>query len=313
MNERFLISKLSSLGDVVCCLPVARSLRSTFPQSEIVWVVDQRYVGIVECCDAVDTVHGAAPGFAPSTWLTAGGRFTAAFDLQGLLKSALVIARCKAERKLGYHWQREGSWLFSQPVLPDPSSLHVVDQYVDVSRAAGASGDRAEFGLVPKPKDVEAVSQLLAEIGVHGPFVAINAGAGWASKRWPPSSFALVIEGLQEMGVSSVLIGGSGQEDAEVVRAVREASRIPVRSLHGRTSVRELVALLSVSAAHLGGDTGSSHIAAALGKPAVGLYSVTRPARSCPYGQIERCHYHATSLSDIRSLPVLQTLREVIP
>ena len=48
--------------------------------------------------------------------------------LQGLLKSALVVGNSKAKKKLGYTWKREGSWLFSQRVVPDASSLHVTDQ-----------------------------------------------------------------------------------------------------------------------------------------------------------------------------------------
>ena len=51
----------------------------------------------------------------------------------------------------------------------------------------------------------------------------------------------------------------------------------------------EVALKLGRAAAHVGGDTGSTHIAAALDKPAVGLYSITRPQRSCPYGQIDRC------------------------
>ena len=83
-------------------------------------------------------------------------------------------------------------------------------------------------------------------------------------------------------------------------------------SLVGKTSLGQLVGLIQLGAAHLGGDTGSSHIAAALGKPAVGLYSATRPERTCPYGQIARCHYDPTGLAAISPEAVATTLLEAI-
>ena len=238
--------------------------------------------------------------------------FEAALDLQGLLKSALGIARADAKRKVGYHWQREGAWLFSERILPDPTSFHVVDQYVDVARAVGGQMDRAEFRLLPKEEDLESVTSLLSEHGVPERFVVVNAGAGWATKRWTPSSFSTVIDELESAGVGAVLIGGRAQADQDAANEVVLGCRSKPVNLLGKTSVRELVALISKGATHLGGDTGSTHIAAALGVPAVGLYSITKPERSCPYGQINRCHYHPDSLADIQAADVLKTIQEIL-
>lgn len=306
---RFLISRLSSLGDVVCSLPAAGALKAAYPESEIVWVADPRFAGVVECCRHVNQVVPAKPGFAPATWPRFEGEFDAALDLQGLLKSAIPVARAKAKRKLGYHWQREGAWLFSQAVRPDPSSFHIVDQYVDVARAAGGKAEAADFGLAPRTEDVESVRALAPP----RPFVVLNAGAGWATKRWPAASFAEVIDGLAERGVVSVLIGAKGAADREAADAVIRAAQNRPTDLLGRTSVPELIALLSLAEAHVGGDTGSTHLMAALGRPAIGLYSITRPRRSCPYGQVGRCHYDPAGLANISPEAVLNSLAEVLP
>ena len=310
MAHRFLISRLSALGDVVCCLPAAAALKAGFPGSQVTWVVDPRFAGIVECCASVDVVVRAKPGFNPATWPSYVEPFDFALDLQGLLKSALAIVRAKAERKIGYHWQREGAAFFSERILLDPSSLHIVDQYVDVARAVGGVMDRAEFALHPRPEDIDSITGRLSEAGVTDKFVAMNAGAGWVTKRWPPEMFAALIESLRSEGIPAVLLGGKGP-DLEVVEAVRSTGAQFV-SFAGLTSVRELVALLSLASAHVGGDTGSTHIAAALGTPAIGLYSITNPKRSCPYGQIERCHYEPEGLSRIAPSAVLASVVEAI-
>ncbi len=61
MPERFLLSRLSALGDTVCSLPAAMALKQGFPECHITWAVDPRFAGIVECCEAVDEVVRVKP------------------------------------------------------------------------------------------------------------------------------------------------------------------------------------------------------------------------------------------------------------
>lgn len=307
---RFLISRLSALGDTVCSLPAASALKKAFPDAHVTWVVDPRFAGIVECCSAVDEVIRFKPSF--KTLPTFEGEFDAALDLQGLLKSAVCVGRAKSAKKVGFHWQREGSWLFSRAVRPDPTSYHIVDQYVDVARAVGGIADRADFALKPKEEDVLAVRKKLKERGVVGRIVVLNAGAGWATKRWPPEHFATVVGKLQSLGLTPVLVGGRAEADQSAASDVISRCPVPPVNLLGETSVRELVALLRLATLHIGGDTGSSHLAAALDTPAIGLYSITRPQRSCPYGQMQFCHYDADHLSNIRPEAVLESVTQIL-
>lgn len=305
---RFFIARLSSLGDVVCSLPAAVALKRSFPASEIVWAVDPRFRGVVDACASVNTVVEARPSAHPRSWGVAVGRFDAALDLQGLFKSAILVARCQAKRKVGYHWQREGAWLWSEKVLPDPTSFHVVDQYVDVARSLGAELHRAEFDLRPPSEAVESVKAKLAAAGVEGDVIAMNAGAGWATKRWPAAHFSQLCNMVADLRLTPVFLGGGGPQDRDAFEEVCEGLPSRPVDLLGQTSVPELIALIAQSKAHVGGDTGSTHIAAALGIPAIGLYSITHPRRSCPYGQIERCVYDPEGLAHIRPEAVAEKL-----
>lgn len=294
---------MSALGDVVCTLPVAGHLKHAFPDSHITWVVDARFRGIVDCCTHVDQVVAVKRGERPSP----EDSFDLALDMQGLLKSALIVRAAKAKHKLGYHWQREGARYFSSPVMPDPTSFHIVDQYIDVARAAasmlGAPGEyEADFGLTPHPEDRPKV---------EGDYVVLNPGAGWVTKRWPPASFARVAEWIVDRGMQPVLIGGKAEADHQAFDEVARETSAPLVKLTGETSVRELVALIAGAKAHVGGDTGSTHLAAALGIPAIGLYSITRPQRSCPYGQVENCLYDPTGLGSISAESVIGKLERL--
>ena len=306
---RFLIARLSSLGDVVCSLPAASTLKAAFPDSEVTWAVDPRFAGVVECCSAVDVVANTQP---------LGGQFDAALDLQGLMKSGRIIAKAKSPIKLGYHWQREGSWLFTQPVLPDPTSLHIVDQYVDVARAAvatlgGTSSDGpAEFRISPRAEEVEEVRTMLEVRGVTGDYVLINPGAGWATKRWPPSHFAKVVDWLWAHDLAPVALGGPSEADLAAYNEVAMECLKPPIKMTGETGIQKLIALVAGAKIHIGGDTGSSHLAAAQGIPAIGLYSITRPERSCPYGQFERCLYAREGLSKIEPEHVIAQIEPLL-
>lgn len=308
MASRFLVSRLSALGDVACTLPVAAGLKSLDPEARVVWAVDPRFAGVVECCDAVDEVACLRPGANPKSWKVSNEPFDAAFDMQGLLKSALVVCASRAPVKFGYHWQREGAGLFSQAVRPDPTSHHVVDQYVDVVRAFGASVDRADFRLRPKPDDAERMRLLLAERGVTGRFALMNAGAGWESKRWPLSRFVELVRRLEAEGVQVAFLGGPSPGERAAMDALRAEVGDAAADLVGKTNVRELVALVARAAVHVGGDTGSTHIAAALGVPAVGLYAHTRPERVCPYGQRDRCVVARGGMAEIDVEPVFEQI-----
>lgn len=312
---RFLIARLSSLGDVVCTLPAAAALKAGFPDAFVEWAVDPRFAGIVACCRAVDRTTPVKPGFSPATWPRFAEPFDVALDLQGLIKSALVVARANAKRKLGYHWQREGSGFFSERVLPDPTSYHVVDQYVDVARAAGGVADVADFALSPDPATTDIVRRMIGAMPDLDPdrMVVLNAGAGWETKRWPAASFAFVAERLVEQGFAPVFVGGSHEPAFDLVRECASSGVRPrFHDLRGRTDVKQLISLVALARATVAGDTGVSHLAAALGVPAISMYAITRPPRCCPYGQIGRCHYDPAGLDRIAPEAVSSTLFEAL-
>jgi ADP-heptose:LPS heptosyltransferase len=232
--------------------------------------------------------------------------------MQGLLKSAVPVWKAKAGQKLGYHWQREGASLFVPPVHPQNQSYHIVDQLLDVIRGAGIEVNAPGYGLEANEADVTNIMVRLDELGLSGRFVAINAGSAWPSKRWAPAHFACVIDRLHENGIQSLMIGTSAPADRDAADQVNAACKYHPIDMLGQTSVVELIALLSMAAAHLAGDTGSLHIANALGIPLVALYSITKPHRTGPYGRLDFCHYDPIHLNNIGPEKVLNSLLSVL-
>lgn len=287
---RFLVARMSSMGDVIHTLPVAAALKGLAEDVEIVWAAGRTYGSLVSLCTAVDETVIMKNSFWKNVSVVKGlGKFDVALDMQGLFKTAWVVFHADAPKKLGYHWQREGSGLFSSPVKPDPTSHHVVDQYLDVARALGSKVHTADFCLRPRADEVAKMQELLAGAGrdESRPLVLANPSSARAVKRWSPDLMAHAVRILDSAGFQVAFIG-TAQEDW-AYQEVADCGLPSVMNLLGKTSVTELVALISLAKAHIGGDTGSTHIAAALGIPAYSVYTATRPQRSCPYGQIHRC------------------------
>lgn len=295
--QRLLIIKLSSLGDVVHALPVATALRRQFPQLHISWAVEMQHAALVRDHPAIDRVVVLPPftwrNAVDRAWLAAVQRalrtlreqpYDIAIDLQGLMKSSLVALASGARLRIGVHPQREGSHFVSRLIPRDHDTLHAVDRYLAAAEFLGAPADPVDFAL-PVSNDAAAVlARRLANKGVapDARLIVINPLTARDEKNWPVPAWARVIDALAADG-TVVLIG----TDAERVRLrdlTQRTSRLPI-DLVGETKLVDLIALLQRSALHVAGDTGTLHIAAALGRPVVGIYGPTHPALHGPYGQ----------------------------
>src|SRR5262249_43028072 len=144
----------------------------------------------------------------------------------------------------------------------------------------------AVFDLPVDAAAASAVDRLLDTAGcaAEDPLIVVNPSSSDPRRTWPTQKWVALVAGLAPAG-RVVLIGDRSQG----VRHAGLAARAPRQlvDLTGQTTVAELVALLARTALHVAPDTGSLHVAAALGRPVVGLFGPTRPWRKGPYGQLE--------------------------
>jgi lipopolysaccharide heptosyltransferase I len=285
-TNRFLIVRLTSLGDLVHTIPAVAALRASFPTATIDWVVDERFLPLVEM---VTCINKAIPlGRSISDVLGCIGRlrrarYTCALELQGTYRSAVLAWLSGVRRRIGRTREatREpGAELFyTDRVVPTPR--HIVDMTVDLAVRAGARPQaEPQFPLRVPENALRAVREELAREGITGDYVVISPGGGWKSKCWPPERFgALAAELLRRDGLRSVVNIAPGEEDpaAEIVHAAGKPAP-PVVSV----AILELAALLAQARLVVAGDTGPLHLAAALGTRVVGLFGATDAERNGP-------------------------------
>jgi lipopolysaccharide heptosyltransferase I len=288
---RFLIVRLSAIGDVIHGMPIACALRKRYPDAMLAWAVEQRAADVLEGHPALDHRIVLPRGWlrSPSTvWRLRRQlrslRFDVAIDAQGLTKSAVAAWLSGARRRIGLggRWGRELSpWLNTERVEAD--DLHAVDRSLRLLRPLGIESPEVRFDVPDPPSAAAAADAIVHTEGLDAGFVLFTSGAGWPSKLWPTDRYAAVAAHLgRNWGLPSLLIWGNAEEHAR-------AEQIVVRSegfarLAPKMTLLELAALARRARMCLGSDTGPLHLAAAVGTPCVGLYGPWPAAKHGPYG-----------------------------
>jgi heptosyltransferase-1 len=299
--QRILLVKTSSMGDVIHNLPVASDLAVQFPRAQIDWVVEEAFAALPRLHGMVGQIHPVAlrrwrrAMFSAATWgeIRAFRRriavqpYDAIIDTQGLIKSALLVA-CARGRKYGLDWasSREPIGWFYHHTFAIPRDRHAVER----NRALAAkalgytlSGPASYAIRLPGSAREELhkrAGRVLQEAGRKGYAVLLHATSA-REKEWPEDSWVALGQRLHRNGLLSLLPYGSSREQA---RSERLANRIPGALVPPPLPLDAFAALLADAVIVVGVDTGLSHLAAALGRPTLGIYCATDPHLTGLYG-----------------------------
>jgi heptosyltransferase-1 len=296
---RFLIVRLGSLGDIIHAIPAAAALRAALPSAQIDWLVDPRYVELVQLVTAVDHAVPIDPRagmirlFATLSELRRR-KYKVAIDFQGLIKSATMARMAGAERVLGFpqaHLRETAARAFYSDSPETVRAVHVVFKNLELVAALGIETGEPAFPLnLPRTPAVEDVD---ARFG-GAPFALINPGAAWPNKRWPPERYGAVAAAIRERFAWPSLVLW-GPKEQGLAAAVVEASR-GAAVLAPPTSIVDLFGIAKAARIAVSGDTGPLHIACAVGTPVVALFGPTKAERNGPWSagdvvvaRTERC------------------------
>jgi heptosyltransferase-1 len=304
--ERLLIVRLSSMGDILHTLPAATALRRAFPDTEIGWVVEERWAELLcsqhyarsgprspqrPLVDRLHFVNTKAWRRSLLSWQTAqqiaaalsdlrGMRYPVAIDFQGAARSAVIARWSGAPVVYGQAEPRENiaSMLYTRPVIT--TGTHVVHQALSLAEAVvGRSLDAVDVDL-PRDEAIEAKCEARLREWSVADFVLLNPGAGWGAKQWPAERYGGVAIGLANQGLTSLINFGPGEEVlAKTTEAASGGTARPISC-----SISELISFTRRAKLFIGGDTGPMHLAAALQVPVVAIFGPTNPARNGPFG-----------------------------
>ena len=297
--KNILVVKLSAIGDVIHALPVAHALKESFPDARVTWVVEPpAYPLLVDspCIDEIilfekkkfRSLGGFLQNIGPFKTRLQQTHYDAVLDLQGLFKSAAIAWLSGAPVRLGTCNMREWSDKVSRPVIGAHAQGHIVERYLDAARALGCSVQQVVFPLQIAARDKDIAARIMQQAGARqaNPYVVLAVGAHWPHTRWPMKYFAQLSDWLYEQKLIPVLVGG-GMVDSQRTEEIGAAAEIPPVDLVGKTTLKQLAAIIQRAKLVFGGDTGPVHLAAGLGTPTIMVMGPTDAVRNGPYGQLE--------------------------
>ncbi|SOY49069.1 ADP-heptose; Lipopolysaccharide heptosyltransferase I [Cupriavidus taiwanensis] len=293
-RPRILLVKVSSLGDVVHNMPLVHDLRARWPGAEIDWVVEEGYVDLVRLLPEVRRVIPFALRrwrkrlLQGGTWREIGAardalrqeRYDAVIESQGLLKTA-VVARVAARAPdapiigLGNATQGSGYEPAARLLYTDPVAVPRQTHSVRRSRLLGA----ALTGVAPAEpprffgegaRRLAVDDPLWAELPARYA-VCFHATAG-ARKKWAEQNWHELGRRLDDAGLVMLLPWGNDKE-RQAAEAI--AAGVPRARVLPRFSVMQGFGLINRAEVVIGVDTGLVHIAAALCRPTVEIYTAT--------------------------------------
>jgi heptosyltransferase-2 len=174
------------------------------------------------------------------------------------------------------------------------TGVHQIHEYLHLVAALGANPEPLPPQLFVTPAETEAARKKFGLDKINGTICGLNPGAEYGpAKRWPVDRFIAAAQQIQTQHDCVWLLFG-GKNDAEItgrIAAALHASRITHHDLAGKTTLRELMALLKACGALLTNDTGPMHVAAALGTPVVAPFGSTSPELTGPGLPGDRRHF----------------------
>ena len=305
-----LIVKLSAIGDVIHTLPALNAIRNYYPDANITWLVEEDAAPLVIGHKALDRVIVSKR----KRWLKAlkslsllstikdvhgfikvlrDTRYDMILDFQALLKSGILIALARGQRKIGFGKgleHMEHSYMFLNERIPAVDmEIHALTRGMVLLNAIGIPTNEIEYKLPVSNDDCEKVDELMKRHDINGVkfLIAINPVAKWESKLWPKERFARLADMIIDEYDARIIFTG-GSEDRHIIQDIMSAMKGRALNLAGHTTLKMLAALYEKTALVISTDTGPMHLAAAMETPVVAIFGPTAPWRTGPYGSGHR-------------------------
>lgn len=312
MIKKILIIRLSSIGDVIHCTPVAKALKTTWPDCHITWLVGEVCAELIKYNPYVDEYivwsrerfekHCRNYEFkeAWSMWKELMKRlsvldFYAVLDIHGLFLTGLIASKIKAERRIGLKDARELNSLFMTETVK-PNSRHMTERYTSILRPLGIFADNEDMTLVVSNKEKNFSAKFLQQAGVKtGDRLAVLVpGTTWPSKNWSPEFFAKTAA-LIAGDFKSIICGGI--TESEIGQDIESRVGKSLINAIGKTTLLEMASILEHASVVVAGDTGPLYMAAALKVPTVVIFGPSDPNIYKPLGDNSITLFHRQSCS----------------
>jgi len=293
--KKVLIIQSAFLGDSVLTVPLAREIKSLWPDCHLSIATLEKMAAFFRDCGWIDEVLiDEKRGFLNQTiglWKMAKKIKEKKFDMALIphrsFRSALIARLAQIPNRIGFKTSA-GRFLLTQSV-PFPWTTHDLERNLSLLSVLSRKS-KPNTQTTYLYADADALKSVLARLQAEtadkpAELIGVHPGSVWPTKRWSAQRFKYLCLRLSNAGYLPVLVGGP--QDQELCAEISRGSN--VLNWAGKTSLGELTALMSRMSLFITNDSGPMHIATGLGIPTLAIFgATTRELGFFPYGSRHR-------------------------
>ncbi|MDK9718421.1 MAG: lipopolysaccharide heptosyltransferase II [Trichlorobacter sp.] len=281
------------IGDAVMATPALMAVREAYPKARITLLANPLVGQLLQGHPAIDQVlffdrkgeHNGLAGRLRLAHQLKHEQFDLAIILPNSFDSALIPWLARIPHRWGKASDRRSLLLTRRFYEQNPpQDRHEVQYYCDLVRSFGISASQSEPFLATTLQEDDEAAALLAIHGIpaEAMLLGINAGASFGSaKRWYPERFGEVARRLADKWNARIILFG-GPDEVGIVNEIEQTLQAQCLNTAGKTSVRQLMALIKRCNFFVTNDSGPMHIAAAFGVPLVAVFGPTDHVGTAP-------------------------------
>lgn len=280
------ILRLSAIGDVCHAVAVVQAIQQHYPQAQITWVIGKVEAQLLQGLPGVRLVifdkKQGIKAYKTLYQALKNETFDYLLHMQVAFRANLASLCIRARHKIGFDWHtaKELHALFMRERIAPLPHLHVLDGFRQFARAIGVDMQQPQWQMPLSAEDEHWAQQQLANGKRH--FI-ICAAASKAERNWLPERYAAIADYATSQGFQVYLCGGPVAMEQQLAADIQKAAQCQLTNLVGKTSLKQLLALLKHASLVLAPDTGPAHMAVTVGTPVIGLYGHSNPMRTGPY------------------------------
>lgn len=302
--------RLSAIGDVCHAVAMVQHIQKHWPETKITWVIGKIEASLLTDLPNVEFIifdkKAGLKGYQALRRQMKGRYFDVLLHMQVALRASLASLCIPAKVKVGFDSNRaiEGQWLFTNKKIAPQKKSHVLDGFMGFAKALGLPNDKPSWRM---PINDEDALWAGAALNSDKSIVVICPAASKAERNWHSEGYAKVADNLVALGYEVVICGGPTALEKTLATEILEKSQQPLANLVGKTSLKQLLAILKIAHFVIAPDTGPAHMAVTVGTPVVGLYAHSNPERTGPYlYQDYVVSYYAQAIAEQFGKPVSQ-------
>lgn len=280
------ILRLSAIGDVCNTIAAVQAIQKQWPTTQITWVTGKLEAQLIKDLKGIDViVFDKKQGWKGYTQLwkeLKGQKFDALLHMQYAFRASIATLGIKAKYKLGFDTARSQDFqtLFTNVKVPSPKETHVLDGLLAFVKCLGVKDIKASWQLDYNFHDKTWAEQKITPDRKN---LVIVPAASKGYKNWTAEGYATVITHAQKQGWNILLAGSPSQIEQDLASDIERLTSNPVTNLVGKSSLKQMLALLDLADLVIAPDTGPTHMANAMNTPVIGLYAHHNPERTGPY------------------------------